>query len=307
MRWNLRMKAAERGIWKSTELRRLLAEAGLEISAGKMSALWTGTPTTIRLDDLDVICAVLQCRPSDLLNPEPDKVAARRPAKTAPPAPAATGAADRRSRRGWAATAPRPRHEQPGSAVHRLPRDSPVAMTRSTTASRAGPAARSPRRRVCAADPAADYFAGGQCRTAATPRNTGPVESCRDCHAWGVDHGCKTGCATAATPGAPSTRTKVTAPPAAAGRPSALEGVCRLCRKQAGMVRDRPGQARRHRRQPHGQQLYLANMFSAGIGDQTSRHQPNPTHADDGICARSTTNNCCCSRCARPRPRAVAP
>ncbi len=43
MRWNLRMKAAERGIWKSTELRRLLAEAGLEISAGKMSGWWTGT------------------------------------------------------------------------------------------------------------------------------------------------------------------------------------------------------------------------------------------------------------------------
>jgi putative transcriptional regulator len=51
VRWNLRMKAAERGVWKSTELRRMLAEAGLEISAGKMSALWTGTPTTIRLDD----------------------------------------------------------------------------------------------------------------------------------------------------------------------------------------------------------------------------------------------------------------
>ena len=27
MRWNLRMKAAERGIWKSTELRRMLAAA----------------------------------------------------------------------------------------------------------------------------------------------------------------------------------------------------------------------------------------------------------------------------------------
>ena len=68
VRWNLRMKAAERGIWKSTELRRMLAEAGLEISAGKMSALWTGTPTTIRLEDLDVICAVLDCdadRPAD--------------------------------------------------------------------------------------------------------------------------------------------------------------------------------------------------------------------------------------------------
>lgn len=81
MRWNLRMTAAERGIWKSTELRRQLADAGLEISAGKMSALWTGTPTTIRLDDLDVICAVLGCSTADLLIAEPDKAAARRAAE----------------------------------------------------------------------------------------------------------------------------------------------------------------------------------------------------------------------------------
>ncbi|MEW1859906.1 helix-turn-helix transcriptional regulator [Streptomyces sp. NPDC088194] len=79
MRWNLRMTAAEHGIWKSTEMRRQLAAAGLEISAGKMSALWTGTPTTIRLDDLDVICAVLDCDPTALLIREPDKVEARRP------------------------------------------------------------------------------------------------------------------------------------------------------------------------------------------------------------------------------------
>ncbi len=84
MRWNLRMTAAERGIWKSTELRRMLADAGLEISAGKMSGLWTGTPTTIRLDDLDVLCAVLECVPGDLLVPEPDKVAARRPGRAEP-------------------------------------------------------------------------------------------------------------------------------------------------------------------------------------------------------------------------------
>jgi DNA-binding Xre family transcriptional regulator len=81
MQWTLRLKAAERGIWKSTELRRLLADAGLEISAGKMSALWTGTPTTIRLDDLDVICSVLACDPAALLIPEPEKVVARRPQK----------------------------------------------------------------------------------------------------------------------------------------------------------------------------------------------------------------------------------
>ena len=81
MRWNLRLKAAERGIWKSTEMRRLLAEHGLEISAGKMSALWTSTPTTIRLDDLEIICSVLECTPSDLLICEPEKVAARKPQK----------------------------------------------------------------------------------------------------------------------------------------------------------------------------------------------------------------------------------
>jgi len=77
------MTAAERGVWKSTELRRRLADAGMEISAGKMSALWTGTPTTIRLEDLDVICAVLECVPSDLLICEPDKVESRRPPKPA--------------------------------------------------------------------------------------------------------------------------------------------------------------------------------------------------------------------------------
>lgn len=85
MRWNLRMKAAERGIWKSTEMRRRLAAAGLEISSGKMSALWIKTPTTIRLDDLDVICSVLDCSPADLLICEPDVVVERQPAQTLTP------------------------------------------------------------------------------------------------------------------------------------------------------------------------------------------------------------------------------
>src|SRR5438067_11928640 len=89
MKWNLRMRAAQAGIWKSTEMRRRLADAGLQISAGKMSALRTGTPTTIRLDDLDVICTVLDCTPTDLLICEPDKVAAQRPPATL----AATGSA----------------------------------------------------------------------------------------------------------------------------------------------------------------------------------------------------------------------
>ncbi|PRX43104.1 DNA-binding Xre family transcriptional regulator [Nonomuraea fuscirosea] len=74
MRWNLRLAAANRGIWKASELQRMLAERGLNISAGKMSGLWSGEPASIKLADLDVICAVLSCGVAELLIPEPDKI-----------------------------------------------------------------------------------------------------------------------------------------------------------------------------------------------------------------------------------------
>jgi DNA-binding Xre family transcriptional regulator len=44
------------------------------ISAGKMSGLWSGQPNTVRLDELDVICAVLGCGVQELLLPEPETV-----------------------------------------------------------------------------------------------------------------------------------------------------------------------------------------------------------------------------------------
>ncbi len=71
MKWNLRLAAANRGIWKASELQRMLAETGLVISAGKMSGLWSGTPASIKLDDLEVICAVLGCGVEELLITEP--------------------------------------------------------------------------------------------------------------------------------------------------------------------------------------------------------------------------------------------
>lgn len=74
MQWNLRLAAAQRGIWKASELQRSLAEHGLVISAGKMSGLWSGQPASIKLADLDIICAVLGCSVSELLIPEPDTV-----------------------------------------------------------------------------------------------------------------------------------------------------------------------------------------------------------------------------------------
>jgi putative transcriptional regulator len=93
MQWNLRMVAAQRGIWRAADLRRLLAEAGLEISGGKMSYLWSGQPISVRLDDLEVICRVLDCDPGELLvrdpaasqpEPSPVKVAASTSIRPAP-------------------------------------------------------------------------------------------------------------------------------------------------------------------------------------------------------------------------------
>ena len=83
MKWNLRLAAANRGIWKASELQRMLAEAGLKISAGKMSGLWSGRPASIKLYDLDVICAVVGCGVEELLIPEPGKIgpAGRRTAR----------------------------------------------------------------------------------------------------------------------------------------------------------------------------------------------------------------------------------
>jgi DNA-binding Xre family transcriptional regulator len=74
MKWNLRLAAANRGIWKASQLQRLLADHGLSVSAGKMSGLWSGSPASVKLGELDVICVVLGCGVEELLLPEPGKV-----------------------------------------------------------------------------------------------------------------------------------------------------------------------------------------------------------------------------------------
>ncbi|MFD3344398.1 helix-turn-helix domain-containing protein [Streptomyces anthocyanicus] len=88
MRWQLRLRAAECGVFRAVEMRRLLAGAGLRVSAGKMSVLWSATvaPVSVRLDDLEVICRVLGCDAAGLLALE-DALPGP-PAPPAPPGPA---------------------------------------------------------------------------------------------------------------------------------------------------------------------------------------------------------------------------
>ena len=71
MKWNLRWAAAKRDIWRPSDLLAAFAEVGFTPSLSKVAALWSGKPTTVRLDDLDRICAALDCTVADLLEAEP--------------------------------------------------------------------------------------------------------------------------------------------------------------------------------------------------------------------------------------------
>lgn len=90
MKWNLRLAAAQRGIWKASELQRMLAERGVVFSVGKMSGLWSGNPASFKASDLDALCAVLDCDLADIMIAEPN--AFPRP-NTATDSQAATGSA----------------------------------------------------------------------------------------------------------------------------------------------------------------------------------------------------------------------
>ncbi|WP_426501646.1 helix-turn-helix domain-containing protein [Streptomyces sp. D54] len=71
MKWNLRWVAAKRDIWRPSQLKVAFEEVGFTPSLSKVAALWSGQPVTVRLEDLDLICAALACTVSDLMEAEP--------------------------------------------------------------------------------------------------------------------------------------------------------------------------------------------------------------------------------------------
>ena len=101
MKWNLRWAAAKRDIWRPSDLLKAFEEVGFTPSLSKVAALWSGKPVTVRLDDLDKMCAALGCTVADLLEAEPLAGAdgandaagggCRRPGRRACPADAAAG------------------------------------------------------------------------------------------------------------------------------------------------------------------------------------------------------------------------
>jgi len=71
VKWNLRWAAARRDIWRPSDLLKTFEEVGFTPSLSKVAALWSGKPISVRLDDLDKMCAALGCTVADLLEAEP--------------------------------------------------------------------------------------------------------------------------------------------------------------------------------------------------------------------------------------------
>lgn len=67
--WRLRLLLAERGIFSHKQLTPLLAERGLRLSDSQAWRLVTGKPERLNLHLLMVLCQILDCTPSDLIQP----------------------------------------------------------------------------------------------------------------------------------------------------------------------------------------------------------------------------------------------
>lgn len=68
-RWNLRVLLAQQGMFATTELVPLLAERGIELSAAQVYRLVVQTPERLSLRTLVALCDILDCSPSDLIEP----------------------------------------------------------------------------------------------------------------------------------------------------------------------------------------------------------------------------------------------
>ena len=113
MKWNLRMVAAEREIWRATDLQPALGAAGLVISKGKMSKLWScarRSRSVSTTSTCSVRCSTVSRATSSSPRHRHHRLWHRHSANNQPCDPAA------------GAVAPSRRHEREGRAVGKLSR-----------------------------------------------------------------------------------------------------------------------------------------------------------------------------------------
>ena len=254
MRWNLRMKAAEAGIWKSTEMRRRLADAGLEISAGKMSALWTGTPTT-----------------DPPRRPRRHLLGARVHPERRVDHRARSGGCSQTGQEGGRRSCRRQAFHATGKAPLAA---SCVTVPKMCEGCGMKPQAYHSRRLCYDCKPGTggrplpcrrcgskyDFYTAGLCTRCHQWAPQRP-EGCRDCDAWGVVRTTKWLCGgcTAWRWVNPTVRTCVGC---RRDRPVNRHRACRLCWRQAKLVRQEGQPLDVERATRDGQQLFFANMHS---------------------------------------------
>jgi DNA-binding Xre family transcriptional regulator len=69
MHWNLRQMMAARGLFQTSDLVPLLEERDVHLSRQYVHRLVTKAPQRVNIDLLAALCDILDCGPSDLLQP----------------------------------------------------------------------------------------------------------------------------------------------------------------------------------------------------------------------------------------------
>ena len=67
--WHLRLRMAERGMFNTPDLAAALRDRGVALSDSQVWRLVTGTPERLNLRVLVALCDILDCTPSDLIEP----------------------------------------------------------------------------------------------------------------------------------------------------------------------------------------------------------------------------------------------
>ena len=65
--WRLREVMAGHGVWKTTDLRPLLAERGVALSAAQVYRLAAQVPERLSLHTLAALCDIFDCTPNQLI------------------------------------------------------------------------------------------------------------------------------------------------------------------------------------------------------------------------------------------------
>jgi DNA-binding Xre family transcriptional regulator len=67
IRWHLRLRMAEKGMFATSDLVPLLAERGVQLSREQVFRLVTQPPQRLSMDTLAALCDILGCSPNDLI------------------------------------------------------------------------------------------------------------------------------------------------------------------------------------------------------------------------------------------------